>query len=255
MKRTGFILILITFFSVLSAQENFKISKPDPTFSNNTLIVKYDITGCGSGEFVDISLIILNSKGDTLKPIYISGDLGPRINCGFDKTIVWDLSRESVKIDDDIQILIKGNRSVPVVPPIAIPETNKITRGNILLSSTLVPGLGQKKASGKNAYLAFSGLVYGSLGVACYYNFIRSKQLKEDYLAAYGVEERDDLFNKWEKSYAMTNYFIYGALSAWSINFIWSALMPIKENHLKRMDMSLVSFSKNELLVSVRWTF
>ena len=144
MKQTGFILLLLTFFPVLSAQEGFKISKPEPSFSNNTLIIKYDLTGCGSGEFVDITLIILNSKGDTLKPGYISGDIGLRINCGFDKTIVWDLARDNVKIDEDIQILIEGKRSVRTAA-VFIPEQKKITRGNILLSSFIILVLARKK--------------------------------------------------------------------------------------------------------------
>jgi hypothetical protein len=254
MKRTGLLLFLCMLFYASSAQENFKISKPEPTFSNNTLIIKYDITGCGSGEFVNIKLIVLNSKGDTLRPVYISGDIGLRVNCGFGKTIVWDLARDKVKIDEDIQIIIKGEKFVPAISTIVVPEQKKITRGNILLSSGIIPGLGQKKASGKPVYLVFSGLVYGSLGASCYYNFIKSKQLKKDYLAASGTQ-RDDMYIKWENSYNRTKYFIYGAAGAWAVNLIWSAVIPIKENPVKRMDIGLTSSRKNELLVSARWTF
>jgi len=253
MKRTFFIALLLTFFPRLSAQEGFKISKPEPSFSNNTLIIKYDLTGCGSGEFVDITLILLNSKGDTLKPVYISGDIGLRINCGFGKTIVWDLARDNVKIDEDIQILIEGKRSVRTAA-VYVPEQKKITRGNILLSSAIIPGLGQKKASGKPVYLAFSGLVYGCLGASSYFNFIKSKKLQKDYLAAYGTE-RDDLYIKWEKSYDMTKYLIYGAAGIWTINFIWSAVIPVRMDPSKRMDLSLTTSGNNELLVSAKWNF
>ena len=254
MKRTGFLFILLAFFSALSAQESYKISKPEPIFSNDTLKIKYDITGCGNSEFIDITLILLNSKGDTIRPIYISGDIGSRVNCGFGKTIVWDLVKDNVKIDEDIQILIKGNKPVPVVPIVVVPETQKIKRGNIIMSSIFIPGLGQKKASGKSVYLVFSGLVYGSIGTSCYFNFVKSKQLKKDYLAASGTE-RDDLFNKWGKSYDMSKYFLFSAAGAWVINFIWSAAIPVKKNPAKRMNLSLTSFQKNELLVSARWTF
>lgn len=254
MKRTGFLFILLPFFSALSAQESYKISKPEPTFSNNTLIIKYDITGCGSGEYINVTVVVLDSKGDTLRPVNISGDLGLRVNCGFGKTIVWDLAKDNVKIDEDIQILIKGNKPVPVVSSVVVPEAKKISRGNIILSSAFVPGLGQKRASGTSGYLVFSGLVYGGLATSCYFNFIRSKQLKRDYLAASDTE-RDDMFSKWEKSNDMTKYLIYGAAGVWAINFIWSAVMPVKENPLKRMNLSLTSHQKNELLVSARWTF
>lgn len=254
MKRTGLLIFLLAFFSTLSAQESYKISKPEPTFLNDNLVIKYDITECGPGEFIDITLILLNSKGDTIRPIYISGDIGLRVNCGFGKTIIWNLAKDNVKIDEDIQILIKGNKLIPVVPIAVVPETKKIKRGDIILPSVFIPGLGQKKASGKPVYLVFSGLVYGSIGTSCYFNFIKSKQLKKDYLAASGTE-RDDLFNKWGKSYDMTKYLLYGAAGAWAINFIWSAVIPIKENPVKRMNLSLRSFQKNELMVSARWTF
>lgn len=254
MRRTGIFLFLFSFLTALSAQESFKISKPEPTFSNNTLIIEYDITGCGSGEFVDITLIILNSKGDTIKPVFISGDIGLRINCGFGKTIIWDLARDKVKIDENIDILIKGKKSALSVSTIVVPGQKKITRGNILSSSAIIPGLGQKKASGKSAYFIFSGLVYGCLGTSCYFNFIKSKQLKKDYLVASGTV-RDELFIKWGKSYDMTKYFIYGAAGAWVTNLVWSAIVPLKENPLKRADLGLTSFNKNDLMVSAKWTF
>jgi len=254
MKRSGFFLFLFTLFTGLSAQEDFKISKPDASFSDNTLIIRYDITGCGSGEFIDIKLIILNSKGDTLNPGYISGDIGLRINCGFGKTIVWDLARDKVKIDEDIQILIIGKKSAPSFSTIVVSEQKKISRGTILLSSAVIPGLGQKKASGKPVYFVFSGLVYGCIGTSCYYNFIKSKQLKKDYLAATGIE-RDDLFNKWEKSYDLTKFFIYGAAGAWAINAIWSSIIPINEKPLKGIDLGLTSLNKNDLMVSATWKF
>ena len=256
MKRTGFVfLLLLIFFSVLSAQERFKISKPELTLSDNIFTVKYDITGCGKGELIDIALVLLNSKGDTIKPRSISGDIGSRINCGISKTIIWDLSKDNVEIDEDIQIFLQGNPSVQVVSNVVAPELNNITRGNILLLSAIIPGLGQKKASGKSTYLVFSGLVYGSLGTSCYYNFFKSKQLKKDYLAASDIDQRDDLFLKWGKSYNMTKYFFYGAVGVWGINIIWSTLIPIRENPVKRMDIGLTSFRKNELLVSAKWKF
>ncbi len=157
MKRTGFILLLLTFFPVLSAQEGFKISKPEPSFSNNTLIIKYDITGCGSGEFVDITLIILNSKGDTLKPGYISGDIGLRINCGFDKTIVWDLARDNVKIDEDIQILIKGKRSVPVASILLFPNKKRL-QGEISFYHRLLSQVLARKKPPANLYILLSAV-------------------------------------------------------------------------------------------------
>ena len=247
---TAFFCIL---FSGLSAQKDFRISKPEPSYSNNTLTIRYDITGCGSRELIDIKLILLNSAGDTIKPVSVTGDIN-QVNCGDGKMIRWYVARDSVKMDDDIQIIITGSRSAPSVPAYVVYEDRRMKKGNILISSAFIPGLGQKKITGKPAYLAFTGLVYGSLGASGYLNFIKSKKLKEDYLAAIG-EERDIMFEKWEKSYNMTKLFAYGAAGVWAVNLIWSAVMPVKQNSPGIPDLSLKTFTKNELLVSAKWTF
>lgn len=254
MKRPGFFLLLFTLSIVLSAQESFKISKPEPTLSNNILTIKYDITGCPTGELVDIRLIILNSKGDTLKPIYISGDIGLNINCGFGKTIVWDLSRDNLKLDEDVDIQIEALKSAQNVQANVVPEQKKLTRANVILSSVFVSGLGQKKATKKSGYFVLSGIVYGGIGTACYFNFIKSKQLKEDYMAA-SDPERENLFNKWEKSYDMARYCLYGAIGVWAVNIIWASVIHINENPLENIDFGLKSTGRKDLMICLKWRF
>jgi len=67
--RVFLVNIFFTVSIVTSAQSSYMISKPELSLKNNLLTINYDITGCGSGEFVDISLILINSKGDTLAPM------------------------------------------------------------------------------------------------------------------------------------------------------------------------------------------
>ncbi len=253
MKRSVLLLSVFLCIADLAAQNEIRISRPELSFSDNVLTVKYDITGCGSGEFVDITLIVLNSKGDTIKPGYITGDMGFRVTCGTGKVISWNIGRDNAKIDDDIQVLVKGRRSAQPVSTLNMPESENISRGKILVSSVFVPGLGLKKASGKSGFLVFSGLAYGGLGAALFLN-LQSKKLKDDYLAATG-NDRDNKFSKWEKNYNMTRSIIYGTAGVWAVNLIWSAVIPIKENPGKRLDFSLKSFNENELLISARLTF
>jgi hypothetical protein len=250
MKRIGFFLILFALFSSLSAQESYQISKPEVSFSNNILIIKYDITGCGSNEYVNVRLIALDSKGDTLKPVFISGNVGKMVSCGLGKSIIWNLEKDNIKISGDISVFLIGEKYIPTVN---YGGPKKLTRGNIILSSVIVPGLGQKKASGKPIYFIFSGLVYGSGATSLYFTF-RSASLKKDYLDAEGAE-RDNLYNKWQKSYDMSKYFAYGAAGTWAINFIWSALIPKKVNASKKMDVSISSLRQNEFLLSAKWKF
>jgi len=235
------------------AQGSYLISKPEPTFTNNILKVKYDITGCGRNEFVDITLFVINSKGDTLKPRYITGDIGNMISCGFGKTIEWNLEKDKINLDEDVSVIVKGVKSAPVTSNSGPAGPKKLTRGNVMASSIFVPGLGQKKASGKSAHLIFSGVVYGTAASSVFLN-LRSKQLFKDYEAASGTE-RDRLYDQSVKNFDMSRYLLFGAAGAWVTNLIWSAVIPIKENPLKKMDIRLTSNQQNKILLSAKWTF
>jgi hypothetical protein len=253
MKKALSFLLLVLSFNLLSGQSRILISKPDLSYVNNTLTVKYDITGCGSGQFVDISLIVINSKGDTIRPAYITGDIGTMVNCGLGKTITWNVIKDNVKIDDDIEVMLIGKEFIPVISNINSLESAKVTRGKVIGASVFVPGLGQKMASGKAGYLAFSGIVYGLGGTSAYF-FVKHKKYYTDYQNASGTEA-DELFTKSDKSYEMAQYMIYGAVGAWVTNMIWSAIIPIKEKPLKKPDLSIINAQGKKLLISAKWTF
>jgi hypothetical protein len=253
MKRAVLSNIFFALFAMVSAQDSFRISKPELTFSNDILTISYDITGCGSGDFIDIKLIILNSRGDTIRPSYISGDLGKRINCGLGKKISWNVVKDSLKADDNFDFLIRGVKSALPVSVIYPEDSKGIFRGKVILSSLFIPGLGQKKASGKSVFLVFSGIVYGAAGASIYLN-LKSKDLYSDYESATGAE-RDNLYNKSVQNFNTSQYFLYGAAGAWAANLIWSAIIPIRENNVKKMNVSLTSFHQNEFLLSAKWNF
>ncbi|MCX6334777.1 MAG: hypothetical protein NT092_10835 [Bacteroidia bacterium] len=253
MKRVIFFLFLLTLFSSLSAQEHFQISKPEVTFANNIITIKYDITGCGINEYINVRLIALNSKGDTLRPVYISGDIGKRVNCGFGKKIEWNIVRDSIKIDDDIEVFIQGKEIVIPLSTIDNFTQNHASRGKVIGLSAIVPGLGQKVASGKSGYLALSGLVYGAAGASAYY-YIKHNNYYNDYLALTGTAA-DEAYIKSENSFKMSQYFLYGAAGAWAVNLVWSAVIPIKEKPFKNTSLNIVPTPRRELLLSASWTF
>jgi hypothetical protein len=123
----------------------------------------------------------------------------------------------------------------------------------VIISSVLVPGLGQKKASGKAGYLVFSGLVYGT-AASSFYCSMKSKQYKDDYLAASGTE-RDDFFNKWEQSYDLARYLAIGAAGIWAVNIAWAASIPIKNDPSRNVKLSFMKGSNKELLISASLQF
>jgi hypothetical protein len=253
MKKILSLLILIFSFTTISLQAQVKISRPDLSYVNNTLTIKYDITGCKTGQFVDVSLIIISSKSDTIRPGSVTGDIGTMVNCGPGKTISWNVIRDNVKIDDDIEVMLLGKENAPTVSNASALEKENVARGKVMALSAVIPGLGQKIASGKPVYLALSGVVYGAAGASALF-FVQKNKYYDDYLNASGTEA-DELFNKSEKSYSMAKYMMFGAAGAWVANMIWSAVIPIKEKPLKKPEVSFIPGQQKELFIMAKWTF
>jgi len=251
MKRTGLLLIIISVFCCLSAQD-IKLSTPEVTFSDNILTVKYDITGCGTGDYINIKLIVLNAKRDTIRPVYITGDIGSKVTCGFGKKIEWNVAKDNVQVNEEFEIQVTGKPVMPSVPsyPQVLPS---VSRGKIILSSVFLPGLGQKKASGKGGYLMFSGLFYGTAGASLAF-YLQHRKLYEDYKAASG-SERDDLYNRQYDKFNISQYLLYGSAGIWSVNMIWSAAIPIKGTSGTKLNVGLLSLPENGYMVSAKWTF
>lgn len=250
MKRAcQLFLVFMACYSV-NAQENIKISTPEVSITNNILTVKYDLTGCGTGDYINIRLVVLSAGGDTIRPGYVSGDIGSRVNCGFGKRIEWNIERDKILVDEDIEIQVVGTPVIPEKPAyVQLPPS--VSRGNILISSALVPGLGQKKASGKGGALVLSGLVYGA-GGASLASYLMYKNTYNDYQAASGIE-RDELYTKSENLFNLSQYMLYGTAGIWAVNMIWSAAVPIKQT--SNMKVGFMKTPENGYLISAKWTF
>lgn len=254
MKRFFSLTLLLASCLIINAQDNIKISTPDVTFSNDILTIKYDITGCGTNDYVNIRLVVLDSEGDTIKPDYITGDLGSRVSCGFGKKIEWNMVRDSVLIDEEIEIQVTGTPFIPEIPFYTQAVSKQISRGNVILSSVFLPGLGQKKASGKGAHLILSGMVYGAVGSSLYFN-MKSNSFHDDYVVASGTE-RDNLYDKSVSTYNISQYLLYGGAGIWAANMIWSAVIPIKEPERRRMELSFIKEPHYKgYLLSAKWSF
>jgi hypothetical protein len=173
------------------------------------------------------------------------------ISCGLRKSIQWNLEKDKVVINEDIEAFIRGVKSAPV--NMSLPGPKKISRGNVILSSVFVPGLGQMKASGNPIHLVFSGIVYGSLVGSLYFT-LKANDFKKKYNNASG-KVRDDMFNKWQNSYDLSKDLIYCSAGAWVANLIWSAVIPIRTTTVKNLKVSILPSFHNNLLVSAKWTF
>jgi len=251
-KRVCLLTVFIIVCKILYSQDEIKISTPEVTILDNIMTVKYDLTGCGTGDYINIRLIVLNAKGDTIKPVYVTGDIGSRVNCGFGKKIEWNIASDNILVNEEFEIQVTGKKVEQVIPTY-IPVQKSVSRGNIMLSSVFLPGLGQKKASGKGGHLLLSGLVYGTAGASLYF-YLQHNNYYTDYKEASGAA-RDDLFDKSVSSFNMSQYMLYGAAGLWAVNMIWSAAIPIKDTSQKKMNIGLMKLPENGYLISAKYTF
>jgi hypothetical protein len=173
--------------------------------------------------------------------------------CGPGKSIAWNVIKDNIKIDDDVEVMLVGKENTPATSITASHGIPRASRGKVILSSVFVPGLGQKIASGKGGHLLFSGLVYGTAGASAYF-FLKGNEYYSDYKNASG-NEADILFSKSEKEYNTGRYLLYGAAGAWITNFIWSAVIPIKEKIPMKPALGLKASHGDGLLITAKWTF
>lgn len=254
MKRSFFLIIAATIFLNVSSQTGIKISAPEVSYLNGLLSISYDIAGCSSNDFVNIRLVILNSEGDTLRPGHITGDLGSRVSCGFGKRIEWNMHRDGILIDEEIEVLVTGRPVLVETPVYTMPVINeRLSRGDVILSSVFVPGLGQAKASGKKGALVMSGLFYGLSGTSAYFYSQKVKYYNE-YQAASGTL-RDELFEKAETNFNNSRYALFGAAGIWAVNFVWAAAVPIKETGSGKTTVNMLTVPGKGYMIAFRKTF
>jgi len=242
--------------------------------SDGTIIEVSDITGdlgnnikCGNNKS-----IIWNLAGDNFR---INGNVDVQIfaeqiiinepavqkeNTGEVKVIAADTSiqtragkTDSTGYDDDFPAETEKDATknkaadMPVTPPL-----RTYSRGNIMASSFVFPGLGQKKIIKKGTPLLLGVLGYGGLAASGYFIYDYNRKY-DQYLKSELKTESDRLFNDSEKSYKMAQYFIFGAAGVWVANLIWSAVIPAS-----RSDNFNAGLSANDIYgiqFYAKWTF
>jgi len=257
------LFILLLFVISLSAfsQTKARISTPDLTYYNDTLLIIFDINNCQSEEIFIIDPKVFTSDGREVSASGFTGDLGDNIRCGRNKKIIWSLARDDYQVNGDIEVQIFAEEVIINMSPEEKTEviekpvdrvTTTYSRGNIISSSLVLPGLGQKKASRKAGHLFLGVLGYGSLATSGYYLMDYNKKY-DQYLESSTAYEIDRLFLESEEAYKMSKYFVYGAAGIWVVNLIWSAVIPTTSRDNMAVGISPLNSGGIELYA--KWTF
>jgi hypothetical protein len=221
-------------------QQEASLSKPELELSDKQLIIGYDILGSDASDIFLISIELLDSEGSPLNATTLSGDIG-RVNGGRNKKIYWDMEKDDIRIDDRISVEVLAEQVTmekPATEPgediTTRPPARSISKRGMVISSALLPGLGQCRATGGKPYWIMGIASYGFLAGSIYYD-LKSESTYDDYLAATTTSTRDELYNDARNEKKVSRIFGLYTLGIWAGNMVWVILQSPPSNDMAIM--------------------
>ena len=110
------LIFLIILFDVVSpdckGQEIAKLTQPQLTLINDSLIIKYDILDANPNDLFDVRLEITDYTGTKINAATFTGDIGDSIKGGVNKQIIWNLSADNIFLNNSINVEIIANKII-----------------------------------------------------------------------------------------------------------------------------------------------
>lgn len=259
------ILLFFSLPDVLYSQTRITVTKPRLEILDDNLIIQYDILNAKSSDFFMVWLEVTDAAGNKVKALTVNGDIGNDIKGGKNKKITWDLGTDSILIDENIFVEVKAEKIVvqeaqPETRTTAVTETKEetvpdkepqakediliqqetkttkadeglnkaeISKGNILLSSVVLPGWGQSKTNKGKPYWIIGAAGYSCLAGSIILN-LNSGSVYDDYKSEMDPDVSNDLFEKANQRNNISKYLAYSAVGIWVADVIWVLATPVK---------------------------
>jgi hypothetical protein len=280
------IIILFIFSNHIISQTQITITQPRLGLTENTLVIEYDILNSQPTDTFKIWMEVTDVHGNNIKATSLSGDFGEKIKGGLNRKIIWDLKQDSIIIEEEIFVEVVAEKNkIPEIKKESIPvETNQISKaelqkesipvetfpiskvksvskGNMVMSSMILPGWGQSKVKERKPYWLMGLMGYGCLAGSITLNRM-GVETYDKYLAAEDIDESNTLYNKSVRQDNISEYLAYSTIGIWTINLIWVLATPnkIKEqivflkNYNIKIEPGYDPFYKSPLL-SLRLSF
>ena len=220
-----FFVNLLVVTSVFS-QSKAEIHNVDFQLKNDSLFITYDLVKTAKDQRFLISIEVSIASGKIIKPISLSGDVGQGVRGGKGKTIIWDIKKDNVYINEGIIVEVIGG---PMLPPKekVTQETRFVHRGIAVLLSAVVPGLGITKLTKGGPYwimaIGFYGAVAGS-----YLYYSSAKDNYQKYLDSRDEDQRNSLYSSSSSQNTISEVLMYTAGAVWLGSMIWTLATPNK---------------------------
>lgn len=217
----SFVLAMPLVMSVeIKAQSKAQVENVSFFVEGENLVITYDIVKASSGETFEVSVNIVTTSGKKISAFSLQGDVGAGIIGGKYKRITWDLKKDNVFLDDEIEVEVTA---------LSMAVSRGVNIGGALLRSAVFPGWGNSYVKGGGPYWLIGVVAYGTLGGSIYFNN-QAYNAFEDYKNATTTSDRDQFFSDAESHKSMQNTLAITAGAIWAIDLIWTAMQANNEN-------------------------
>jgi hypothetical protein len=238
------ILLILLLPDVLYGQTRITVTKPLLEVSDENLIIQYDILNTKAADLFMVWIEVTDAAGNKIKALSLTGDVGQDIKGGKNKRITWNLGNDSINIDEEIFVEVKAEKIIIQEEPAKtkIPEEtktitmdegnmdmNEISKGNMVLSTVVLPGWGQSKTNKGKPYWLIGVAGYSCLAGSIILN-LNSSSVYDDYKSEMDPDVSNDLYEKANQRKNVSKYLAYSAIGIWAADIIWVLATPVKSS-------------------------
>ncbi len=237
------VFVVLLFMAALNgnAQSTARIQNINFNIVGNQMVITYDIVDAQKGEKFIPSINVTTVGGRKIPAISVTGDVHAEISGGMGKTIYWDLIKDNVIIDDEIQIEITSRSimppaevpvvvapTTPVKPAPAIQQPQRVKQrhyspAGVLIGSLFWPGSGNQKISRGGAWWMLGLVGYSSIAGSVVFNQ-QAVELYTTYRESDTPEDRDLYFDQAYTLDELSENLAYLAMGVWAFDFFITAI-------------------------------
>ncbi len=232
------VFLLLISPSIILSQPEITITRPRLELDENKIIIEYDILNSQQTDFFLIWIEVTDATGRIIRAVSLSGDFGEDIKGGVNKKITWNFEQDDIILDGEIHIEVKAEKKkLPevqkeIIPVETTPATDlkTVSKGNMVLSSIILPGWGQSKVNQGKPYWLIGVAGYGCIAGSVYLNK-KAINTYDDYESLLDIGERNTLYDQAVRQDKISEYLAFTAAGIWTINLIWVLATPNKANN------------------------
>ncbi len=258
MKKNYFILVLVCVFLLVTIK-NYAQTKATVNINSleetdeGILIVKYSFDNIKSNEQFDVELSVKQGYNN-LNVSSVTGDIGNNIDGKGEKTIEWNLLKDNIVLNEyvDVQLIVDVHE-----------DLSNLSLTNLMLTSTLLPGMGLNRLDRDYNYKLMGYTGYGLIGTAFLFNSMAKSSYNKYTLELTDYDLRAKYYSRALTYRTVTNVFIFGAVGIWLTDYLWLYLKKssldkkysfISPNNNFRIGAGYNNFA-NKPMLNLQWYF